>query len=627
MGYSRGSYDQASRLEEVERVKNSHKGPKPGKRVHGRRWPKVLACILVLLVVLGGLGAFAGYSLYKDVKAVQADAQQVMGVADTVKKAVKGGDSSQIAPAMEKAADAAKRMDDTTHGTLWNLAALVPVYGEDVRSAQTMTATLDDLAQNGLVPLGNSLSGVSVSSLIGDDGTIDVATMQHVVGALQEAAPVIHSANDTIQALPQAHIGKVRELVAKAQGQFSSIDNAVSVAEGIAPYVPQLFGANGQTATYLVTAQNTAEIRATGGFPGSVGIITVTDGKMAIGEFESIYKFYPEFSDIDLGINDEEVAAYDWGAINTRDNIGDASFSPDFTRAADIWARAYAATHDGEQVTAVLGVNPVFLQNMMKLTGQSVDVGGTSINGGNVGKTLMRDAYRTLTTDQQDAFFSAVAGQVFSGMMSSLGKVGVADLMQFVTDNASAGNLRVSFMNDEIAKAMSGMKSSGIIPDNDPTEPIVGVYYNDLTYSKMGWYVSIDNQVGTAIKNADGTTTYQVTSAIKNNLTGEELATAPQYVYGYNEKKRDKGDMVFNAYLTVPAGGSISNISASTESGDTLSMSEYAVDGHTMFKGEGNLASGETMTITYTVTVSAQAEKPLIVYNTPTAQKIAGWGA
>ena len=39
----------------------------------------------------------------------------------------------------------------------------------------------------------------------------------------------------------------------------------------------------------------------------------------------------------------------------------------------------------------------------------------------------------------------------------------------------------------------------------------------------------------------------------------------------------------------------------------------------------GNLNAGETMTVTYTVTVSANATEPLTVYQNPTAQAIAGW--
>lgn len=46
-----------------------------------------------------------------------------------------------------------------------------------------------------------------------------------------------------------------------------------------------MLGANGQTRNYLMYAMNNVEIRACGGFGGSQGLISVTDGQMSIGEF------------------------------------------------------------------------------------------------------------------------------------------------------------------------------------------------------------------------------------------------------------------------------------------------------------------------------------------------------
>ncbi|WP_307738560.1 DUF4012 domain-containing protein [uncultured Parolsenella sp.] len=616
----------ASRLDEVERVKRSHKGPKPGKRVHRHRGLKrFLIAFFAILVVLGGVGGFCGYRMYRDVKSVQADAQKVLGVSDALKQAVKDGDGTKVASAMNDAAAAASRMKVTTHTTLWNVASHIPVYGEDVKTVQSLTTTVDTLASEGLVPLGKGLSQVNFEDLIGDDGSIDVATMQTAVDALQTSAPSIHQANQELQALPKAHIGKLNDVLTKAQDKFSSVDAGVTAAEAVAPYVPQLFGANGQTATYLVTAQNTSEIRATGGYPGSMGLITVTDGKMSVGDFSSIYSVMGGFDTSALGVTQEEVDAYDWGSLSSAGSVGDASFSPDFTRAADVWKRAYEAGHPGTTITGVIGVSPVFLQNMMKLTGQTVEAGGMSLNGDNVGKALMHDTYWKLPVDQQDAFFAGVASQVFSGMMGSLGKVNMTDLLQFVKDNGSAGNFHVWFADDALNSAFSSMNVSGSIPDTDEAKPQVGVYYNDRSYSKMGWYISINNQVGQGVKNADGTTTYQVTTTIKNNLGGGELSNIPQYVSGYSTKKRGVGDAVFILSITNPAGGTVSDVSASSDKGGGLSFSQHAVDGHTLQRAMGNLNAGETMTVTYTVTVSANATEPLTVHQNPTAQAIAGW--
>ena len=45
---------------------------------------------------------------------------------------------------------------------------------------------------------------------------------------------------------------------------------------------------DGSDKVYLLAAQNTAEIRAAGGFPGSIGTIRVEDGVMSIGDFNPV---------------------------------------------------------------------------------------------------------------------------------------------------------------------------------------------------------------------------------------------------------------------------------------------------------------------------------------------------
>lgn len=85
--------------------------------------------------------------------------------------------------------------------------------------------------------------------------------------------------------------------------------------------------------------------------------------------------------------------------------------------------------------------------------------------------------------------------------------------------------------------------------------------------------------------------------------------------------------MFMHVYLVAPAGGSISNIS--TEGGDfsPQPFTEMPYNQWTFFTASPVLAGGETITISYDVTVSAEAEQPLMVRTTPTAQVVAGWGA
>ena len=70
------------------------------------------------------------------------------------------------------------------------------------------------------------------------------------------------------------------------------ITDAYAVAEDYLPLLKAFLG-GGSDRTYLLAAQNSTEIRASGGFPGSIGTITIVDGVLTIGDFNSVYDVLP----------------------------------------------------------------------------------------------------------------------------------------------------------------------------------------------------------------------------------------------------------------------------------------------------------------------------------------------
>lgn len=76
-------------------------------------------------------------------------------------------------------------------------------------------------------------------------------------------------------------LDKVQEPLGKADGMLDQLKPILNVP-------PQMLGEGGQR-SYLIIAQNNSELRATGGLPGSWGVLTVTDGKIEMnGDFTSI---------------------------------------------------------------------------------------------------------------------------------------------------------------------------------------------------------------------------------------------------------------------------------------------------------------------------------------------------
>ena len=289
--------------------------------------------------------------------------------------------------------------------------------------------------------------------------------------------------------------------------------------------------------------------------------------------------------------------------------------TPQFPRAAAAAAQSWLAFM-GQAVNGVVAIDPVFLQSLLAVTGQSVDVGGVHVDGSNAAAVLMHDTYWNLPVEAQDAFFAGVAGSSFQAVFQGLGHADSGDLAKTFMDGALARNFQVWMADEAQEAAIDALGFSGGLED-DPAKPVLGTYTNDYTWSKMDWYLDMRTSVGEGTKNPDGSTSYPVTTTVTNAMTEAEAASAPYYVYGGNPDKRSQGDMLTHLYLMAPAGGSISNVQGT---GGVFSAAQHTVYGFDEWTCALQENPGETTTVTYTVTTSPQATEPLAVDRTPAAR-------
>ena len=537
-----------------------------------------------------------------------------MAQASTLKDSLKNGDESGLTTSLNAIVSNVNDINAEVSSPLWTAATLIPVIGEDVRSVQTLGTVASDLVNDALVPVATSLSGTGLSSLL-QDGSVNVELIRTVSSSVSDAIPVIQNSVDTISSLPEAHIPQLRDVLEQVQGPVSEAQGLVDQIEPILNLLPQMLGADGQTRTYLVIAQNNSELRATGGLPGSWGTISITDGVISMGEFQSIL----HDEGLQVEITDEERAAI---ATNMDTDPAQVNCTADFTRvgqlARDYWAQEGLGTVDG-----VIAIDPVFLQRLLSLTGGFTAPDGTAVDGTNAAKVLLSDTYWMFGNDgdAQDAYFAAVAGLAFETIMDNLGNAGMTDLMGVVEQSGKDGRLLVWMANEDEQSLMVNMGLSGRL-ESDPTKPVLGVYINDDTYSKISWYASSSTVVGEGVKNADGTTTYDVTTTLTNTITPEEAASAPTYISGTNGAKRDVSDMLDFVFFYAPAGGTITDFQVSEGAlFEDYGIADETLSGLQVLRMRTHLLAGETATFTYKVTVSADAAEPLAVRTTPLAQE------
>lgn len=581
-----------------------------GGMSRGKKVGLVIGIVLAVLLVVGGT---CGVLMYRSAMSVKAQAQEIMDQVDPLKEALKSGDATALDSSVGTVQENMASINAEVHGPLWTLASFLPVVGEDVQSVRSLGEAGQALVDEVLVPIANDVSGTGVSGLF-KDGVVNVGLVQTISETVSSSLPTIESSLDTIASLPEAHIPQLAEVLDRVQGPAEQAQGLVGQAKPFLDLLPQMLGADGQTRTYIVIAQNNSELRSTGGLPGAWGTVSVTDGAISMGEFRSIL----HADGLQVEATDEERAAT---MTNIDTDPAQVNCIPDFSRvgklAKDYWAQAGYGDVDG-----VIAVDPVFLQRLLALTGGVTAPDGTVVDGSNAAQEILSGTYWKYGDDPnaQDAYFASVAGLAFGQIMGNLGNADITDLIDVIGQSGADGRLLAWMANEEEQALMEAIGVSGAL-ETDPSEPVLGIYLNDDTYSKISWYASCYTTVGEGVKNADGTTTYDVTTTLLNTITPEEAATAPKYIYGGNEEKRDNPDMLNYVYFVAPAGGTITNLTETNGAVfDGYGFAETTLNGLQFFRTRTHLRSGESAVFTYQVTVSSEATEPLSVRTTPLAQ-------
>lgn len=579
-----------------------------GERKNRRVAAVVAAIVAVVLVAFG----VSGFMLLSSAKIVKSQAKETVEIVGSLKDKVTSGDFSTLPDDAKKIDELCSSMKKETSSPVWTMASFIPVYGSDINAARTMVDALSDVSSGALVPMADNLAQATPGKLF-QDGTINVSALQAVADSLSDSSKAFKSANKKVQGIGDTHIAQVTELVDKAKDGFATLDGAVDAAEKVAPVLPQMLGANGQTRNYLLYAMNNVEIRACGGFGGSQGLISVTDGQMSIGEF--VPRIGLSEDEAVESVDEEDEALF--GNHSNLYNSGN-TYSPDWPRnsqrVAALWKSQY-----GQDVDGVVGIDPVFLQYLLGLVGNVSLPDGTVVDGTNAAKVLMHDVYWNYPVEESDGIFASVASAAFDKILGGIGDVDVTKLVGAFERGAEEGRLIAWMRNDDEQNAIkeTGIDASLPDPDDPSADPVAGVYFNNLSFSKLDWYLNADTQIGQGVKNGDGTCSYRITVTLTNIMTQEEAGKLPDYVAaGASDAARD--DERLNVSVFAPTGGNISDL---TVEGTQFGLGAATWHGIPFYSGTVDLHAGETTTITYTLTTSAEAgDKPLTLRQTPTCQ-------
>ena len=413
------------------------------------------------------------------------------------------GDQKAAAESARRADDATSRADWHTHTPVWWASQLLPGIGDDVEAVRTVSAGAHDLTDGVLLPMVDA--GLTPDQLKPQDGRIPIEPLSRAADVLADAAPRLADADESAGRLETSGlIGPVEGPVEELQTLLSGAARVARAAGVAAEVLPSMLGEEGER-TYLVVFQNNAEVRATGGMPGSMVKLTARDGQLEMGR-----SFTP--SDLADGTRVLPARAYELELFQPRYVVtARPTFNPDFPRNGELFA-AFWKNSGRPAIDGVVSVDPVALSYLLDYTGPIAVGDRAQLTSDNAVEVLLRDSYEELDYKEQDEFFAQAARKIFNTVIRANGSP--VELVSALARGIDERRVAVWSAHPEEQGPLAGEDIANELPQQTD-RPEIGVYVNGDKGDKLGYYLHSQVTVSASCSDGSQTITVDVTLEIE----------------------------------------------------------------------------------------------------------------
>lgn len=418
---------------------------------------------------------------------------------------------------------------------LWTLAASAPWVGANFSAIAEMARSADDVATLGVGPLVKVFDSLDWDALLPSSTGKDLEPIRKATPSVAAAAHAVRGSAERLESIDTSGLWpQVADPLLRAREQLNSVTGALDAAADAAEIAPSMLGAGGSR-SYLLMIQNNAETRASGGIPGALAVLTLTNGKLTLGAQSSAGDVGIMSPPLPVDPEQEQIYSTRLGKY-----MQDVNLTPDFPTAAST-AQAMWEKKTGQHVDGVISLDPVALGYVLDATGPvkitspellALTKTGlpAELNGKNVVPTLLSDVYAKIAQPKiQDLYFAGVAKEIFAALSSGKGEA--KGLIEGLSRGAAEGRVLVwsSLSNEQSVIAKYPVSGSIAGPSVSPAQ--FGVYFNDGTGAKMDYYVKRTVQL---VKECSGNDYGQVRVRITstNTAPADAATSLPSYVTG-----------------------------------------------------------------------------------------------
>ncbi len=302
------------------------------KKPFYQQWPFWVVIIFVVALIVAGL-VYLAY--LQPVKNSMVLAQQVQTYFEQVQKDLLAGNFNEAKKDIQLAQDLLNKLEKNVDRL--ESPAMIGYLRNQYDGVKKIISAAQEFS-DGLYLLTNSTQEV-LSTIKGNDGAIvSAADRRQLLVKFFEKAPELNGARAQIdlslivlneietEKLNSALAEYVKTLKLKMETLRGFLDQAVGLSQSL----PSLLGL-GREKNYLFLLENNNELRPTGGFIGTLGILSLKDGKIISLETKNVYD-YDKYAINKLKIAPPEpIKKY----LNVQSwYLRDSNWSPDFAEAA-----------------------------------------------------------------------------------------------------------------------------------------------------------------------------------------------------------------------------------------------------------------------------------------------------
>ncbi len=587
-------------------MSTSHAAP---RRARSRRrarspWTIVGWSALGVVLVLVACGAWIGIRGL----AAASDLQKSQALASTVQKQLVAGDAAAASKTAAELRDRVHSARDLTSDPIWRAAELVPGAGVNLSAVRQVSSLLSSVTDQAVVPLAQVAGTLDVASFKPVNGALDLKPLIAAQPAVERAAQAMRRAEANAAAIPTTGtIGQVHTATSQLTAILKKAATATDAVDRAMKLLPPMLG-DATPRTYLVLFQNNAELRASGGNPGALALLSVQGGRISMVQQANSGDF-PHYPGPVLPLPVETAGLY--GNI-TGEYIQDVTLTPHFALSAalaqEMWKRQYGTTVDG-----VLSVDPVTLGYLLQSTGPITLPTGDQLTSGNAVKTLLSDVYARYTVPaQQDLFFGAAAAAVFQRVAH--GDFAPKTMLAALAKAGDEHRVLLWSAHPEEQKLLAQTTLAGGLPVSSPSASTFGIYLNDATGAKMDYYLHMSVGLGQATCRKDGRPNVGVTVTFTNSAPGNASTTLTDYVTGGGNYGVQPGDVKTQVAVYAPPGFIFLR---ATRGGAGFGLQSASDSGHAVAQFPVSLKPGESATVSLEFLGDSTSKRGLAAATTP----------